>query len=140
MRKGKVSLFGIFLQVWLLLPEARPQANSPDAEHSLADIRLRRVGDLGRRDERGPQPFSPAMLPGGWGSMFRPGLGCFSIVAFEQSAEPFPANDGSVPARHRPKPFCSAILPGGWGSMFQPGLCCLSMVAFEEATQPLLAD
>ena len=31
--------------------------------------------------------------------MFGPGLGCVSMVAFEQPAEPFPANDRSVPAR-----------------------------------------
>ena len=33
------------------------------------------------------------------GSMLRPGLRCLSLVALEQPAEPFPANDRPVPAR-----------------------------------------
>ena len=33
---------------------------------------------------------------GGWGSMFQPGLRCLSMIALEQPAEPFPAQNRSA--------------------------------------------
>ena len=42
----------------------------------------------GWRGTQGRQPCKAAILPGGWGSMFRPGLRCLPVVALEQAAQP----------------------------------------------------